>query len=78
MQPVPSTSSDAGDGSRGGRRTRRCVAGLGVLRGRGAGRAVGRGAGRGAGRGRGQGRGVGVGQLVVELVEGEVGGVVLE
>ena len=61
MQPIPSTSSDPGDGSRGGRRTRRCVAGLGVLRGRGAGRAV----GRGAGRGRGQGRGVGVGQLVL-------------
>ena len=65
VQPVPSTSSDPGDGSRGGRRTRRCVAGLGVLRGRGAGRAVGRGAGRGAGRGRGQGRGVGVGQLIL-------------
>ena len=33
--PVPSSSSDPGDGSRGGRCTRRCVAGLGVLRGRG-------------------------------------------
>ena len=64
-QPVQSTSSDPGDGSRGDRRTRRCVAGLGALRGRGAVHAVGRGAGRGAGRGRGQGRGVGVGELVL-------------